>query len=38
MATFIIGATLAGSLAGAFALQKAVLEAFFRLMDPQARR
>jgi hypothetical protein len=38
MATFIIGATLAGSMAGAFALQKAVLEALFRMMAPQDRR
>jgi hypothetical protein len=33
METFVIGATLAGSFATAFVLQKAALEALFRAMD-----
>jgi hypothetical protein len=34
MEAFVIGATLVGSLLGAFALQKAALEGLFRLMGP----
>jgi hypothetical protein len=33
METFVIGATLVGSFATAFVLQKAALEALFRAMD-----
>ena len=35
MDTVVIGATLMGSFAAAFVLQKAALGALFRAMDPQ---
>jgi hypothetical protein len=35
MDTFVIGATLVGTFATAFVLQKAALQALFRAMDPQ---
>ncbi len=40
MEALVVGATLVGSLATAFLLQKAALEAFFRAMeaDRRARR
>ncbi len=37
MDTFVIGATLAGSFATAFVIQKAALEALFRAMDSYRR-
>jgi hypothetical protein len=37
METIIVGATLMGSCAIAWSLQKATLEALFRVMDPQRR-
>ncbi len=37
METFVMGATLVGSFATAFVLQKAALEALFRAMDPNRR-
>lgn len=40
METVVVGATVVGSLAAAFVLQRAALEAFFRAMDAsrKARR
>ena len=40
MEAFVIAATLVGSFAGAFALQKAALEGLFRIMGqpPRARQ
>jgi hypothetical protein len=38
METFLIGAALMGSLAGAFALQKAALEGLLRIMEAERRR
>jgi hypothetical protein len=37
MEAFVIGATLVGSFAGAFMLQKAALEGLFRWMDTGRR-
>jgi hypothetical protein len=37
METFVVGATLVGSFATAFVLQKAALEALFRAMDASRR-
>jgi len=37
MDAFVIGATLVGSLAGAFAIQKVALEGLFRLMTVERR-
>jgi hypothetical protein len=37
METLVIAATLIGSFAGAFAIQKAALEGFFRYMDSGRR-
>ena len=37
MEAFLVGATLMGSLAAAFVLQRAALEAFFRAMDADRR-
>ena len=37
MEAFVIGATVFGSLVGAFALQKAALEGLFRIMDTGRR-
>ena len=37
METVVIAATLLGSFAGAFLLQKVALEGLFRMMDPGRR-
>jgi hypothetical protein len=37
MELFVIGAALAGSIAGAFVVQKAALEGLFRMMEASRR-